>query len=637
MRHKFGLAGFHLFWPLLFGLLVGTEAEAAVPAPPQPQVNAQGTLAMWNLADLYPTPEAWTEAYNRTKAETERLEALKGHLGESAATMRAGLDAISSVRRSLYRLYTYASLRGDEDLGVAENQERKQMAGALATLLDEKTAWVAPELLTIGAAKVRDFQTQERDLAQRFNFFLDNTLRSSAHTLTLEGENVLAAAGDILRQPNAIYDQLADSELPYPNVTLSDGTTVRLDQTAYTRHRQAASRVDRKLVFDSFWGKWKEFEGTNGTILTTNVMSHVFTAKARKYPNALAQALFPDAMPESVYRTLVTQANAGLPALHRYFRLRKRLLGITDDLEYYDIYPTMFRVTQEPKFTLADSESITLEALRPYGEDYLAMLRTGFSGRWTNVYPKERKASGAYMNGSAYDVHPYLLLNHNDDYDSLSTFAHEWGHAVHTLLSAKNQPFEKADYSTFIAESASIANEMLLSDYMVANAKNKDEKLYFLGEGLEAIRGTFFRQTMFAEFELSIHEEIEAGRPLSGARLTELYCGLLRKYHGEAEGVMKINPAYCVEWAFIPHFYYNFYVYQYATSMAGAALFSEAIMRDGAPASERFLTMLRAGGSDYPYEIYRRAGIDMATAAPYQALVARMNRIMDEIEALERQ
>ena len=637
MRRTIELVGFLLFGPLLFGLLLVPAAEAAAPVRPQPQVNAQGLVSMWNLGDLYPTPQAWTEAYDRTKAEAERLEDHKGHLGESAAAMRAVLDAVSSVRRSLYRLYTYASLKGDEDLGVAEDQERKQMAGALATLLDEKTAWIAPEILTIGAAKVREFQTQERDLAQRFNFFLDNTLRASAHTLTLEGENVLAAAGDVLRQPNAIYDQFADSELPYSNVTLSDGTNVRLDQTAYTRHRQAPNRADRKLVFDSFWGKWKEFEGTNGSILTTNVMSHVFTAKARKYPNALAQALFPDAMPESVYRTLVTQANAGLPALHRYFRLRKRLLGITDDLEYYDIYPTMFRVAQEPKFTLADSERITLEALRPYGQDYLAMMRTGFSGRWTNVYPKERKASGAYMNGSAYDVHPYLLLNHNDDYDSLSTFAHEWGHAVHTLLSTRNQPFEKADYSTFIAESASIANEMLLNDYMVANAKNKDEKLYYLGEGLEAIRGTFFRQTMFAEFELSIHEEIEAGRPLSGARLTELYCGLLRKYHGEAEGVMKINPAYCVEWAFIPHFYYNFYVYQYATSMAGAAQFSDAMQREGAPASERFLTMLRAGGSDYPYEIYRRAGIDMATAAPYQALVARMNRIMDEIEALGRQ
>ena len=240
------------------------------------------------------------------------------------------------------------------------------------------------------------------------------------------------------------------------------------------------------------------------------------------------------------------------------------------------------------------------------------------------------------MNGSAYDVHPYLLLNHNDDYGGLSTFAHEWGHAVHTLLTTKNQPYEKSNYSTFIAESASIANEMLLNDYMVSRARNVDEKLYYLGEGLESIRGTFFRQVMFAEFELAIYEEIEQGRPLSGARMTEIYCGLLKKYHGEAEGVMKIDPAYCIEWAFVPHFFYNFYVYQYATSIAGAAEFTDRIVTEGRPAAERFLNLLRAGGSDYPYEIYKRAGIDMASPAPYRALIVRMNRIMDEIESLKR-
>jgi oligoendopeptidase F len=621
----------------LAALLLCSPSLAHAAAAPQAATTQQAAnMYMWNLADLYRTPEAWDEAYARIRADAERLESFKGTLGESAASMFRALDEISRVQKELYRLYTYASLKADEDLGIAANQERKQQAGALSTTVDEKTSWLAPEILGAGAEKVRAFQAQQRPLAERFGFTLDNTLRAAPHTLGLEGESVLAAAGNVLQQPNNVYDVLAGSELPWPMVTLSDGTSAKLDQTAYTRYRQAPNRADRKLVFDSFWGAWKNFEGTNGAILTSQVMANTFRAKARKHPNALAAALFPDNMPESVYRTLVAQANAGLPVLHRYFGLRKRLLGITGDLEYYDIYPTMFRLTQEPKFTVPDSERITLEALRPYGEEYLAMLRTGFAGGWTNALPRDRKASGAYMNGSAYDVHPYVLLNHNDDFDSLSTFAHEWGHAVHTLLTTKNQPFEKSNYSTFIAESASIANEMLLNDYMVAGARTKEEKLYYLGEGLESIRGTFFRQVMFAEFELSIHEEIEAGRPLSGERLTEMYCGLLRKYHGEAQGVLKIDPAYCLEWAFIPHFYYNFYVYQYATSMAGAAQFSDAIRREGRPASERFLTMLRAGGSDYPYEIYRRAGIDMATGAPYQALIARMNRIMDEIEALLR-
>jgi oligoendopeptidase F len=287
-----------------------------------------------------------------------------------------------------------------------------------------------------------------------------------------------------------------------------------------------------------------------------------------------------------------------------------------------------------PQFTIPDCERITLTALEPYGEEYLGLLRRGFAGKWTDFYSRPHKSSGAYMNGSAYDVHPYMLLNHNDNYASLSTFAHEWGHAVHTLLTTKNQPYEKSHYSTFIAESASIANEMLLNDYMVEHAKTREEKLYYLGEGLESIRGTFFRQTMFAEFELAIHGEIEEGRPLSGSRMTELYSALLKKYHGEAEGAMCVDLAYCIEWAFIPHFYYNFYVYQYATSMAGAAEFTDAIMREGKSASERFLAVLRAGGSDYPYDLYCEAGIDLATPGPYKALVARMNRIMDEIEGL---
>lgn len=608
----------------------GADAPAAQPKP------QAAMTAMWDLSDLYKTPEAWVAQYAAIKAEAEKLDRHKGTLGSSAAAMLTALDAQSHVMKEASRLYTYASLKADEDLSQAKNQERKQQAGALMTLIGEKTAWVAPEILSVGAAKVKSFETQEKALTQRFGFFLENTLRSAPHTLTLEGETVIAAAGNVLQQPNNVYDQLADSELPYPTVKLSDGTSVRLDQATYTKYRGAPDRADRKLVFDSFWGAWKKYEGTNGSILTSQIMGDVFTAKARKHPNALASALFPDNMPETVYRTLVAQANAGLPTLHRYFRLRKELLGIKDALRYYDIYPTMFPGKNVPKFSMADSERLSIEALQPYGEEYLGLLKKGFAGKWMNAYPRAHKASGAYMNGSAYDVHPYLLLNHVDDYESLSTMAHEWGHAVHTLLTSKNQPFEKSNYSTFIAESASIANEMLLNDYMVAHARSKEEKMYYLGEGLESIRGTFFRQTMFAEFELAIHTEVEQGRPLSGARLTEMYCALLKKYHGEAQGVMKIDPAYCVEWAYIPHFYYNFYVYQYATSMAGAAQFTDAIVKEGKPAADRFLAMLKAGGSDYPYTLYKRAGIDMATPAPYRALVARMNRIMDEIEALRK-
>ncbi len=614
----------------------GTGLAADAPAPAAAAADAANPAYMWDLSDLYPSAAAWSAEQAKMKTEVDGLDHYKGTLGKSAAAMLAALDAISRVHKEVDRLNVYASLKGDEDVRVAADQERVQLAQALATRLGEKTAWLSTEILAVGEKKVHEFEKQSPELAHRFDFFLDNTLRAAPHTLSPESEGVMAAASNVLIQPNNIYSQLSNGELPFPSVTLADGTKIEhLDQAAYTKYRQAPNRADRKTVFDAFWGAWRKYEGTFGASLVTQILAEEFDAKVRHYPSALADALFSDNMPEAVYRQLVAQANAGLPVFHRYLKLRKRLLGISDDLAYYDIYPTMFKLDTPLHFTVADAEAIAFDVTAPYGPEYAAKLHRAFAGRWMDVLPRTGKASGAYMNGSAYDVHPYLHLNHNYDYESLSTFVHEWGHAVHTLLDNETQPYEKSNYSTFIAETASISNEMLLNDYMVAHAKTKAEKLYYLGEGLELIRGTFFRQTMFGEFQLAIHEEIEKGNALSGKRMSEMYCDLLKRYHGDAEGVMKIDPAYCIEWAFIPHFYYGFYVWQYATSMAGAAAFTDAIEKEGAPARDRYIAMLKAGGSDYAYPLYRKAGLDMATPGPYQALIARMSRIMDQIDALE--
>ncbi len=615
--------------------LVPALRAEPLPAPPAEPVEAVEPGEMWELADLFPSPEAWNEAYERSRASVDGLDSLKGTLGESAESMLHALDTISTAQRNVLRVYVYASLKGDEDVRVGENQERQQLAQALITSLIEKTSWLSTEVLEIGAEKVNAFIDASPELRRRFDFTLGNILRAAPHTLGAEAEAVLAAASSVTMQPENIFSQLSNGDLPYPSLTLSDGTVIeRLDYAAYSRYRQVPNREDRKKVFDAFWGAWKQYEGTFGTMLSAQIKANEFTTSQRKFPNALAQALFSDNMPEAVYRQLVAQANAGLPVFHRYLRMRAKLLGIDGPLAYYDIYPSMFELEEEQRFSVEDAKAITLEVTSAYGPEYTAMLRRGFESNWMNVLPRPGKASGAYMAGAAYDVHPYLLLNHNYDYDSLSTFAHEWGHAVHTLLTNATQPFEKADYSTFIAETASIANEMLLNDYMVAHAKTKAEKLYYLGEQLELIRGTFFRQTMFAQFQLAIHEEVEQGRALSGERITEIYGELVDRYHGAGEGVIEIDPVYHVEWAFVPHFYYGFYVWQYATSMAGAAAFTEAIQKEGQPAVERFITMLKSGGSDYPYELYKQAGLDMASPAPYEALVARMSRVMDEIDAL---
>jgi oligoendopeptidase F len=616
-------------------LILSAGIAVAAPAADTKPAEAVPAAYMWDLSELYPSPAAWTAELERVKATTGTLERYRGTLGKSAKAMLAALSAISDAQRAAARLSAYAGLKADEDVRIAENRERQQLANSLGTELGEKTAWVTPELIAVGAKKVQAFEKQEPELAHRFDFFLDNALRSAPHTLSTETEGVLASAGDILQQPNAIYSVLANAEAPFPTITLSDGSTVTVDQGSYSKYRQSENRADRKKVFDAFWGMWKKYEGTLGATLTTQVMGEVFNAKVRRFPNSLAAAVFADNMPEGVYRQLVAQANAGLPTMYRYLKLRKKLLGITDSLAYYDIYPAMFKLNEPLHFTVADSERIGLEVTAAYGPEYVAKLKQGFAGRWMDVLPRTGKAGGAYMQGSAYDVHPFLHLNHNDDYYSLSTFVHEWGHGVHTLLTHDAQPFEKSNYSTFTAETASITNEMLLSDYMVAHAQDDAQKLYYLGEALELMRATFFRQTMFAEFQLAIHEEVEAGRALSGTRMSEIYCGLLKKYHGDAQGVMTIDSHYCDEWEFIPHFYYGFYVWQYATSMAGAAAFADAIEHEGKPAQERFIALLKAGGSAYPYDIYKKAGLDMASPDPYQALLARMNRTMDQIDALE--
>jgi oligoendopeptidase F len=586
-----------------------------------------GAGAAWDLTDLYPNDAAWSADKSALQAEIGRVAQLRGTLGRDAASLGTALQTISDLYRKLLRFFIYASLKADEDLRVAPNQERKQQAQDVFTAMGEATAWVEPEILAIGRQRIDAAVAAAPGLA-KFRFYLANILRRAPHTLAEESERVLAASGSALSGPNDIRDQLASSDIPRPEVTLSTGQTVRLDDQGYAINRGAASREDRKLVFDRFWGSYKPFESSLGAALASKVRGDMFQARSRRYPNSLQSALAGDNIPEGVYRTLVQAANEGLPVLHRYFALRQRMLGLPD-LHYYDIYPPLVR--GQRRFTLPEMRTTALEALRPLGPEYGRLLTQGAAARWMDPSPRQGKASGAYMNGAAYDVHPYLLLNLGEDYEGLTTYAHEWGHALHTLLAKSRQPFETADYATFTAEIASTMNEQLLARYMLDHARTNDEKLFYLGQQMEQFRGTFYRQTMFAEFELRIHDMAEAGEGLSGARFTALYLELLRKYHGAG---MQIDPLYAIEWAYIPHFYRNFYVFQYATSVSGAVFFAQSVLGGGQAERERYLDALRAGGSDYPTEILKRAGLDMTTPAPYRALIAAFGRVLDEAERL---
>lgn len=586
----------------------------------------------WDLTDLYPNVAAWEDAMSDVAARIAALPDYQGTLGDSAEAMLGALREISDTNKETARAYVYTSLERDADQRQADTQARFARARQLYSDLEESTSWISPEVLALGAPTVRQYIATEPGLAD-FEFMLNDILRQAPHTLDQQTEAILAQAGLVLSSAEQIYGNFANADIPWPSVTLSEGQEVTLSQAGYSRWRSAANRDDRKLVFDTFWDTWNQYSDGMGATLASEVQANLFTARVRNHDGVLAHNLFDDGLPPEVYTQLVTQVNDALPIFHRYLQLRGRMLGV-EDLRYYDIYPPLVEV-DTGVFDLERSEEITFAALQPFGQRYLDLLEYGLSQDWMHSHPQPGKRSGAYMNGSAYDVHPYVLLNHNDDYNALSTFAHEWGHAVHSLLANENNPFENAYYSTFIAEMASTINEILLEEYMIENARSDEERLFYLGNALESIRGTFFRQTMFAEFELAIHEAAENGEPLTGPRLTELYSELLKRYHGHDQGVLTIDEPYAVEWAYIPHFYYDFYVFQYATSITGAAWFAEQFLAGDTAVRDAFIQVLSAGGSDYPHNILRdEAGLDMTQPEAYEPVLRRMNNLMDRIEAL---
>ena len=584
----------------------------------------------WNLADLYASQAAWESAKVELEKELDTIDRCRGTLGESAAVLKGCLDDLFRLTREFQRLHSYAAMSSDVDIRDQEALANRQATGLLATRLGRQTAFVRPELLAVGAATLDRFFKEAPGLSD-YLFFVNDALRQAKHTLSEEGEGVIAAAGNLIGAPGTIYRTLANAEIPWPTVTLADGAEVRLDQSGYEKHRAADNRDDRKKVFDAFFGAWKGYERTLGTVLDAAVNSDHFRAEVRGYDSALQAALDGSNIPEEVYRTLIAEVNANLDTLHRYLRLRGRLLGI-DDLRYYDVYAPL--VSLEGAFPLAEGKRMVLKALGPLGRDYVGVVARGFKERWMDAYPGAGKRSGAYMNGSAYDVHPFVLLNYNDDYESVATLAHEWGHAMHSYLAAHAQPYPAYQYATFTAEIASTFNEALLLEHLLAGTTSADERLFYLGRALDSIRATFFRQAQFAEFELAIHDKVERGEPLTGESLTAIYGDILRRYLGHDQGVLKVDDLYAVEWAFIPHFYGNFYVYQYATSIAAASLLVRDVLSGREGSLENYLSLLRAGGSAYPYDLLKRAGVDMATPLPYRATVARMNQIMDQIEAI---
>ena len=563
-----------------------------------------------------------------------RGEKVKGTLGQSPQQLAAGLTLLNDLNKEFSRVYVYAGLIADQDTRVTKYRAMKQEMDQLGSSFGADTAFVEPEILKIDRATIDAYIAKEPKLAP-YTFYLHDLLRRQAHTLSEPEEKIIADAGLMSSGPSDVYGVFTNADFPFPTITLADGTTRKLDQATFSVSRSLPNREDRKKVFEAFFGALGDYRGTIGTALNAEVQKDLFYMRARKYPTTLDGALEPDSIPTSVYMKLIDGVNANLPTFHRYLNLRKRMLGLSD-LHYYDLYaPLVGNVKLD--YSLDEAKKNILGAVAPLGTGYTSVIERAFNDRWIDLYPNAGKRTGAYSNGGPYDVHPFMLINYNGRYDDVSTVAHELGHTMQSYFSNKNQPYATAGYPIFVAEVASTFNEALLNDYMLKQIKDPATRLSLLGNYLEGMKGTVFRQTQFAEFELRIHQAAEKGEPLTGDTFDAMYLDIVKRYYGDDKGVCKVDDVVKHEWAYIPHFYRTYYVYQYATSATASAALSEKVMSGDANATKRYLAFLSAGGSKYPIDLLKDAGVDMTTSEPLDLTMKKMNRVMDEMDAILKQ
>ena len=501
----------------------------------------------------------------------------------------------------------------------------------LASAFGAESAFIEPELLGAGKTTLDRLAATEPRL-KVYRFYLEDVARRATHTLSAADERLLADAGPMASTAANAFGILANADFPYPSITLSDGRTVKLDQAAFNDLRALPNRGDREKVMSAFFTALGGFRRTFGTTMNGEVQKVLFFAKTRRYATALEASLDGANIPVSVYTRLVDGVNRNLPAFHRYLKLRKRILGLPE-LHYYDLYaPLVGSVKLD--YTPEEAQQIVLDAVAPLGPEYRATIQRAFKERWIDLLPSEGKRSGAYSNGGAYDVHPYMLINFMGKYADVSTLAHELGHTMQSYFSNKAQPYPLAGYPIFVAEVASTFNESLLIDSVLKKIKDDDTRLALLGNYLENIKGTMFRQTQFAEFELRMHEMAAKGQPITGDALARLYLDITKKYYGDAQGVCRVDDYIAHEWSFVPHFYRDFYVFQYATSFMASEALAAKVKAGDQSAKERYLRFLSAGGSKYPIDLLRDAGVDMTTDEPLDLTIKTMDRVMDEMEAI---
>ncbi|GAB6926423.1 oligoendopeptidase F [Paenibacillus sp. JCM 10914] len=579
----------------------------------------------WKLEDMFADQKAWDASFAELKTLLKRAADYQGKLN-SAAAVKECFELEDEISYHAERLYVYAHMHHDEDTANPTYQSLSAKAKKLNVEAGEALSFITPEILALSESQLDQFI--EDKALQDYKFTLTEMKREKAHILSKTEEALLAQVGNLSSAPQTIFGMLNNADMKFPKIKNEEGKEVELTHGNYIQFLESSNREVRERAFKAVYETYGKQKNTLAATLSANVNKNMFYSRVRKYPSVLDMSLYGDNIPKDVYTNLIDTVHESLPLLHRYMELRKKLLGV-DELHMYDLFAPL---VDEYKWdiTYEEAKQMTKDGLTPLGEDYLKSLQEGYDNGWIDVYENENKRTGAYSWG-AYGTHPYVLLNHKDNLNSMFTLAHEMGHALHSYYSDNNLKYRDAQYTIFLAEVASTTNEALLMDYLLKHSKDPKQKMYLLTYYADQFRTTVFRQTMFAEFEKLVHERAESGESLTPQDLSDIYYELNVKYHGKG---MQVDKEIGMEWARIPHFYTSFYVYKYATGFSAATSFSKQILEEGQPAVDRYLGFLKSGGSDYSINILKKAGVDMSSPEPIREAMSVFEDVIKQMEQL---
>lgn len=582
----------------------------------------------WNLEDLYSSIIQWEEEYKSISEKLLELNSFRNTLKDSADNLLNCLESFCQISMVIDRLYVYAHMKLHEDSTKPSSQEMASKADMLAVKFSASTSYISPEILAIPDETIKNFIKENKDLTI-YAQFIDDILRNKEHTLSPEIEEVLAKSLDIASSPKDIFTMINDADIKFPDIKDKNGNMVQLTKGKYTLFLENNNQDVRKNAFNAFYETYLKQKNTLASTYYSSVKSDSFYANIRGYNSSAEMALSDSNIPVSVYDNLISTVHSNISLLHRYVKLRKKILGVSE-LHMYDLYAPLV-AEFDKKINYEQAKEIVSKALEPMGTEYVNALNEGYKNGWIDVYENEGKRSGAYSWGT-YTSHPYVLLNHNDNVNSMFTLAHEMGHALHSFYTWKNQPYIYSDHKIFVAEVASTVNEALLMQYLLKTTEDIQFKKYLVNYFMEQFRGTLFRQTMFAEFEKIVHDMVDKGEPLSCEILNNIYHDLNKFYFGDD---IIIDDYIDIEWARIPHFYNAFYVYQYATGYSAAIDLSEKILKEGKPAVDKYLDFLSKGTSEYPIELLKGAGVNMASKEPIEKAMKVFESLLDQMESFQ--